>query len=104
MRNSRNVSKRFKRILPVPERDESGVNFARRMQGIEEEIVMLETIDRGISELERQVAALPMPDVAGLDNGQVQMLATRIMQLSGQLNQKAYRILFALDTLQKGTP
>ncbi len=59
----------------------------------------MENITKEISSLEQRISQLKMPDLANLDSKQVQLLAARIMTLSGKLNQLAYQMLFTLDNV-----
>lgn len=57
----------------------------------------MESINKEISSLEQRISQLQIPDLENLENEQVQLLAARIMTLSGKLNQLAYQMLFTLD-------
>jgi hypothetical protein len=57
----------------------------------------MKNIAKEISSLERCIAQLQIPDLANLDSKQAQLLAARIMTLSGKLNQLAYQMLFTFD-------
>ena len=58
----------------------------------------MEKLNTELSELEKRVSSLHIPDLTSLDSGQVQLFAARIMNLSGRLNQVAYQLLFSLGT------
>lgn len=57
----------------------------------------MDTISKELSELERRVKTLPIPDIALLTHEQLQVVAARIMNLSGKLNHLAYQLLFTQE-------
>lgn len=60
----------------------------------------MEKLNRELGELENRVSTLHIPDITMLTNEQVQVVAARIMNLSGKLNHLAYQLLFSLNLVQ----
>jgi len=50
-----------------------------------------------LEQLEQLVKTLQLPDLTQINAVQGQQISARMMNLSGKLNQLAYRLLFSLD-------
>jgi len=57
----------------------------------------MERTSQQLSQLEQLAKTLQLPDITQFNSAQGQQIAARMMNLSGQLNQLAYRLLFSLD-------
>lgn len=62
----------------------------------------MDTINKELGELENRVSTLHIPDITMLTNEQVQVVAARIMNLSGKLNHLAYQLLFSVNIPEHG--
>ena len=57
----------------------------------------MEKTSQQLERLEQLIKTLQLPDIAEMSAVQGQQIAARMMNLSGQLNQLAYRLLFSLE-------